>query len=277
MIPALLRWAAFGAALLLVATAAPGYVYLRDKATWAGPTIPIVLKLGTSATALRDGSLSFDQSMINAMMLWNEQIANVQFTWTEEPRTAKPKIDGVTTISFEQDVYGDSFGKNTLAITHIVTQGTRIVETDVMFNRPRWVFNSFFGYPEEYGMLQSVQDLHRIALHELGHTLGLDHPDAANQTVEAIMNSHVDDHLDHLAEDDIRGAQSLYGAAPNAPPATGNARMVNISTRGRVDTGHAAMIGGFIISGGPKEVLIRALGPSLPAPGVLADPLLRVA
>jgi hypothetical protein len=52
-------------------------------------------------------------------------------------------------------------------------------------------------------------------------------------------------------------------------------RMANISTRGLVGTGQGQLIGGFIITGGPKLVMIRAMGPSLAAFGVspaLANP-----
>jgi hypothetical protein len=51
--------------------------------------------------------------------------------------------------------------------------------------------------------------------------------------------------------------------------------MANISTRGLVGTGQGQLIGGFIITGGPKLVMIRAMGPSLAAFGVspaLANP-----
>lgn len=56
-------------------------------------------------------------------------------------------------------------------------------------------------------------------------------------------------------------------------------RMANISTRGLVGTGQGQLIGGFIITGGPKLVIIRALGPSLAAAGVspvLANPSLQL-
>jgi hypothetical protein len=46
-----------------------------------------------------------------------------------------------------------------------------------------------------------------------------------------------------------------------------------------VNSGQGQLIGGFIIRGGPKMVLIRALGPSLTAAGVnpaLADPQIRL-
>lgn len=55
--------------------------------------------------------------------------------------------------------------------------------------------------------------------------------------------------------------------------------MANISTRGLVGTGQGQLIGGFIITGGPKLVMIRAMGPSLAAAGVspaLANPSLQL-
>ena len=55
--------------------------------------------------------------------------------------------------------------------------------------------------------------------------------------------------------------------------------MANISTRGLVGPGQGQLIGGFIITGGPKMVMIRALGPSLTAAGVspvVANPSLQL-
>jgi hypothetical protein len=57
-------------------------------------------------------------------------------------------------------------------------------------------------------------------------------------------------------------------------------KLINISTRGQVNTGSAVMIAGFVVTGNaPKKVLVRASGPAL-APfgvtGVLADPVLTL-
>ncbi|HXQ82415.1 MAG TPA: hypothetical protein VN775_13940 [Opitutaceae bacterium] len=52
-------------------------------------------------------------------------------------------------------------------------------------------------------------------------------------------------------------------------------RLGNISTRGFVGTGQNVLIGGFVIAGGPKLVLIRVLGPGLANYGItspLMDP-----
>jgi sugar lactone lactonase YvrE len=52
---------------------------------------------------------------------------------------------------------------------------------------------------------------------------------------------------------------------------------VNISTRLAVGTGDNVLIAGFIITGNaPKRVIIRAIGPSLPLPGVLQDTTLEL-
>jgi hypothetical protein len=56
-------------------------------------------------------------------------------------------------------------------------------------------------------------------------------------------------------------------------------RPLNIATRGRVEAGEGAMIGGFIVTGNQaKKVVIRAVGPSLQKslPGALPDPVLEL-
>ena len=59
-----------------------------------------------------------------------------------------------------------------------------------------------------------------------------------------------------------------------------SARLVNLSARNRVGTGDDILIAGFTLVGaGSKQVLIRAVGPTLTIFGVsgaLADPTLRV-
>ena len=59
-----------------------------------------------------------------------------------------------------------------------------------------------------------------------------------------------------------------------------NSRLLNISTRGRVDSGDRTLISGLVIDGSsPKRVLVRAAGPSLAAfglSGTLPSPVLTV-
>lgn len=52
---------------------------------------------------------------------------------------------------------------------------------------------------------------------------------------------------------------------------------VNISTRANVGTDQDILIGGFIVTGtDPEQIVLRAIGPSLAASGVLADPFLEL-
>ena len=55
------------------------------------------------------------------------------------------------------------------------------------------------------------------------------------------------------------------------------AKLANISTRGLVQTGDNVLIGGVILLGQQaRRVIVRAIGPSLPVPGALADPTLEL-
>lgn len=81
----------------------------------------------------------------------------------------------------------------------------------------------------------------------------------------------------------VRGADNASGVAlVEAYDLSQNAdaKLVNISTRGFVDTGDDVMIGGFIVGGRGEDstrVVVRAIGPSLTeigVPGALQDPTL---
>ncbi len=82
-----------------------------------------------------------------------------------------------------------------------------------------------------------------------------------------------------------RDPNGVSGVTPVTLPAVAAltaaaAELANISIRLQVDEGEQLMIGGFIIAGDdPKRVVIRALGPSLGAHGVvepLANPMLQL-
>ena len=56
-----------------------------------------------------------------------------------------------------------------------------------------------------------------------------------------------------------------------------DSRVLNISTRGRVEVGDNALIGGLIVTGpASQNVIVRAIGPSLSVPGKLEDPTLEL-
>jgi hypothetical protein len=64
-----------------------------------------------------------------------------------------------------------------------------------------------------------VFDFYRVVLHELGHELGLGHPNEIGQSVLSLMNAALYPDIDSVWPDDIAGVQALYGR-PAAQPAT---------------------------------------------------------
>ncbi len=112
-------------------------------------------------------------------------------------------------------------------------------EADILFNRAN-TFDSYRGPLQFPGPGLAIMDIRRVFLHELGHGLGLGHPDTGGQQVVAIMNSMMSNQ-DVLSADDIAGGHSLYGAPSGTPTPTptpspsptpsGPSHLANISTR----------------------------------------------
>jgi Matrixin len=168
-------------------------------------------------------------------------------------------------------------------VTYYRSVGSTMIEADTLFNRAQ-TFDSYRGPLQFAPHGPAIADIRRVFLHELGHGLGLGHPDTAGQHVVAVMNSIISDQ-EVLSADDIAGGQSIYGVppAPTPVPTPGPgspSHLANISTRMKVGIGENVLIGGFIVEGTQsKKVIVRAIGPSLTAGGVanaLADPVLEL-
>ncbi len=251
--------------------------YVLENSKWPNSTVTFHLQLGAPNHALADGATSWNTAASPVFGMWNIVVARVRMVTVATP-AAVASNDGVNSIAFSTTVFGQAFGSGTLAVTYrSYTQNHVTVESDILFNRAQQ-FDSYRGALRFGSNGYAIADIRRVLLHELGHALGLDHPDTHGQHVAAVMNSIISNQ-ETVSADDKVGMQSLYGApSTSQPPAA--SRLINISTRVKVGTNDDVLIGGFVISGTQsKRVLLRAIGPSLAASGIvgaLSNPTLEL-
>ena len=192
--------------ICLTTMASPsGYSLLANR--WPNGTVTMHLQLGSGSGTLVDGATSWNAVATNALATWNNNIDLVKFSAVQDSTVSRGDGTGTNNVFFDSAVYGRSFGNSTLAIatSWYNTATNAKIEGDVVFNNTK-SWNSFRG-----NLRPGVNDFQRVALHEFGHILGLDHPDENGQRVNAQMNATIGN-LDALASDDIAGARALYGA-----------------------------------------------------------------
>ncbi|MFZ9839049.1 MAG: matrixin family metalloprotease, partial [Opitutaceae bacterium] len=201
-------------AALAAALAAPVPAYDTTGGTWASGDIVLHLQLGPPAAPLLDGAADWNAVASSAMDDWNAQLGRSRLVPAPDSTAEVRSGNRINNVVLRPDVFGTAFDSRTLAVTVGFTNRAtaRFSEQDVVFNA-NLAWNSYRG-----PLRSGTRDLRRVALHEFGHVLGLDHPDEATppQTVTAIMNSTVGN-LEVLSADDIAGARALYTTGTSGP------------------------------------------------------------
>ncbi len=201
-----------GVLLMIAATTGRAYELQTDESgvyTVKWHQSPIALDIRIANTATLSDSRTAATSVRDAATTWNSQIETLRFSPTLRSVAPRAAGNGRNELVIESTINGSAFGAGVLAVTLIHHDGNAVLETDIIFNAEE-------EWDSYAGSLRSRPDIHRVALHELGHVLGLEHPDQAGQSVSALMNSRVSD-LDALQADDINGARALYGVPGEVP------------------------------------------------------------
>lgn len=200
------RFAALLTFLLTLSGGGWAFVFILNPSTgipvkWPAGTVTLHIMLGNDRQ-LSDGS-TFNASAATAAQAWNQVLGALRFQTVFTAGTAAER-NGRNELAFAANVFGQEFDTNTVAVATAFRVGNERTESDIIFKASeQW--DSYRG-PRRTGLV----DVQRVALHELGHLLGLDHPDEAAQAVAAVMNSRISN-TDALTPDDIQGGQSLYG------------------------------------------------------------------
>jgi len=181
--------------------------YVLEGPKWPNGTVDFQLSLGSGNVSLSDGSPNWNSAVAPALDMWNQVIHTMQLNGVNSSSPVS-QGDRLNSLAFASTFFGHSFGSSTLAITGYSYSGSTMIEADTLFNTA-WTWDSYRG------PLQSAMDIQRVALHELGHAIGLSHSTASG----AIMNAYVGNQYT-LSSDDIAGAQALYGAPSGTPTPT---------------------------------------------------------
>ena len=117
---------------------------------------------------------------------WNDAATDFQIMTVEEISSAgRCTLTGNNTAYFSDDICGDEFGTGVLAVatnTYIPSLN-RFTKSEIIFNNAeRWdVYDGNLRF--------TAYDFRRVAIHELGHSMGLGHSDKQDSIMYAFSNN----------------------------------------------------------------------------------------
>lgn len=202
---------------------------------------PIVWREAVVSFTIDISDPGLAQDTLTAMNEWSEVSDSIELSSGSARGDVCDHLDGANVVMLTTDNCGETFG-DILALTHYQTvsvAGTHyIVDTDILVQdlaavRDQWATQTEVAANRRFNESRlcvagvsfgtKTCDYYRVILHELGHALGLGHPDEIGQTRTAVMNSGASNLNKpfHLASDDIAGLLTLYPDARGPRPGVG--------------------------------------------------------
>lgn len=202
------------ALVLCALTGSGALAYTLSGSRWLAPTTTFHIGMSGSSPS----GVPWSTALRDAMQEWTDATA---FEFVADPGYVDPceglrrndnggsfplgDGDGRNGVDFNSTICGNDFGAGIIAITLSFSNTGPLGFS--LLNQTDIVFNSDFDWDVYSGNPQQRIDFRRVALHELGHALGLDHSHATATIMAANYGS-----IRSLQADDVNGVNALYGA-----------------------------------------------------------------
>lgn len=200
--------------LALAAGIVSAFVLFDPPAKWLAGDLPRNIRIaagGHSSVDDPDGGVTQIRDAVAAS--WNAAVPGTLTSTTVVSGPPASIGDGISTMHFNVVGTGCSGGCLAVTITPIATQGSETVngivfggftDSDIFFNPS----GKFYSDSEADGCRREAH-IESVAVHEVGHLLGLGHTPVSNATMFA-STTLCSNNGESLAQDDIDGINCIY-------------------------------------------------------------------
>ncbi|MCI4626876.1 MAG: matrixin family metalloprotease, partial [Candidatus Magnetoovum sp. WYHC-5] len=194
-------WGIFLTVMLLVAVLLnDSYSYTLSGQKWSNSSATFYVGYDSG---------QYDDAFIEALQSWNS-LSKFAYLYTKSSADSCTQ-DYKNGYGFSSTYCGTQWSSGTLATSawYYNPSTNAILESDITFNsNVTWsIFN---------GIGSGSTDFRRVAVHELGHSLGLEH----SATKAAVMYPTYQATIEVPQTDDINGLVAMYGASASTPTPT---------------------------------------------------------